>query len=127
MASSGRESATAEEDQEDLEDDESTESDLQALLNTRCLSMQEDDTRSTSTESMTSLIKNQRSTRPLTVNNSDNSNDIALDCRADPHHLDDEQLRAHGHEAALKRSFSPLAAIGLGFRYFGLTEGLSRD
>lgn len=30
--------------------------------------------------------------------------------------LDDAALRAQGHEAALKRSFSPLAALGLGFR-----------
>lgn len=30
--------------------------------------------------------------------------------------LDSAALRAQGHEAALKRSFSPLAALGLGFR-----------
>ena len=30
--------------------------------------------------------------------------------------LDSAVLRAQGHEAALKRSFSPLAALGLGFR-----------
>ena len=31
--------------------------------------------------------------------------------------LDSAHLRAQGHEAALQRSFSPLAALGLGFRY----------
>ena len=30
--------------------------------------------------------------------------------------LDSAVLRAQGHEAALKRTFSPLAALGLGFR-----------
>ena len=30
---------------------------------------------------------------------------------------DSANLRAQGHEAALQRSFSPLAALGLGFRY----------
>lgn len=30
--------------------------------------------------------------------------------------LDSTALRAQGHEAQLKRSFSPLAALGLGFR-----------
>lgn len=30
--------------------------------------------------------------------------------------LDSAALRAQGHEAVLKRSFSPLAALGLGFR-----------
>ena len=35
-----------------------------------------------------------------------------------PHQdLDSANLRAQGHEAALQRSFSPLAALGLGFRY----------
>lgn len=90
MASAGREPAE--------EDDKSTDqSDLQPLLNTRSPSLQEeeDDSLSLSTEN--------------------NSNDISLDCRGDRHHLDDEQLRAQGHQAALERSFSPLAAIGLAF------------
>ena len=34
--------------------------------------------------------------------------------------LDSAVLRAQGHEASLKRSFSPLAALGLGFRQVDL-------
>ena len=30
---------------------------------------------------------------------------------------DNAHLRAQGHQAALERRFSPLAALGLGFRY----------
>ena len=30
-------------------------------------------------------------------------------------------LKAHGHKAEMERSFSPLAALGLGFRYAILT------
>ena len=33
----------------------------------------------------------------------------------------DAALLAQGHKAAMGRSFSPLAALGLGFRYAGLT------
>ncbi|KAL8735111.1 MAG: hypothetical protein Q9166_000987 [cf. Caloplaca sp. 2 TL-2023] len=41
--------------------------------------------------------------------------DLALENLRDFHDLDDAYLRAQGHEAALQRSFSPLAALGLGF------------
>lgn len=50
---------------------------------------------------------------------SDSSGDgseLALESLGDPHDLDNANLRAQGHEVALQRSFSPLAALGLGFR-----------
>ncbi|KAL2052038.1 hypothetical protein ABVK25_007730 [Lepraria finkii] len=40
---------------------------------------------------------------------------LALESLTDSSDLDNANLRAQGHEAALQRSFSPLAAIGLGF------------
>ncbi|KAI4204343.1 MAG: hypothetical protein LQ346_001615 [Caloplaca aetnensis] len=49
---------------------------------------------------------------------SDSSGDgseLALESLGDPHDLDNANLRAQGHEVALQRSFSPLAALGLGF------------
>lgn len=57
----------------------------------------------------------------------DNGNDLALECRGEGRDLDGEQLRAQGHEVALQRSFSPLAAIGLGFRYIALINYFSKD
>ena len=42
---------------------------------------------------------------------------IPLQSTTDESDTDSAYLRAQGHEAALKRSFSPLAALGLGFRY----------
>ncbi|KAI4244147.1 MAG: hypothetical protein L6R40_003131 [Gallowayella cf. fulva] len=52
--------------------------------------------------------------KALTVHAGDGS-ELALDNLGTSHHLDDAYLRAQGHEAALQRSFSPLAALGLGF------------
>ncbi|KAI4235165.1 MAG: hypothetical protein LQ349_003345 [Xanthoria aureola] len=43
------------------------------------------------------------------------SKDLALENLSPSEHFDDANLRAQGHEAVLQRSFSPLAAIGLGF------------
>ncbi|KAL8856519.1 MAG: hypothetical protein Q9178_006834 [Gyalolechia marmorata] len=43
------------------------------------------------------------------------SSELALGNLRDSHDLDDTNLRAQGHEAALQRSFSPLAAVGLAF------------
>ena len=42
---------------------------------------------------------------------------IPLQSTTDESDTDSAYLRAQGHEAALHRSFSPLAALGLGFRY----------
>lgn len=49
-------------------------------------------------------------------NKSGDGSELALDNLRDPNDPDDANLRAHGHEAALQRNFSPLAALGLGFR-----------
>ncbi|CAF9935819.1 MAG: hypothetical protein HETSPECPRED_009909 [Heterodermia speciosa] len=48
-------------------------------------------------------------------NKSGDGSELALDNLRDPNDPDDANLRAHGHEAALQRNFSPLAALGLGF------------
>lgn len=57
------------------------------------------------------------------------ANEHALESLSDTHDLDSAQLRAQGHEAALERDFSPLAALGLGFRYIFmfLMTSLSQD
>ncbi|KAL8801712.1 MAG: hypothetical protein Q9182_004251 [Xanthomendoza sp. 2 TL-2023] len=41
--------------------------------------------------------------------------ELALENLGHSSDIDDAYLRAQGHEAALQRSFSPLAALGLGF------------
>ncbi|KAI9718467.1 MAG: hypothetical protein M1828_006712 [Chrysothrix sp. TS-e1954] len=64
---------------------------------------------------MKSRVKTQWSSQRPDASTSDSSNDLALDSIGDAYDVDGEQLRAHGHETALQRSFSPLAAIGLGF------------
>ncbi|KAI4105687.1 MAG: hypothetical protein L6R37_002586 [Teloschistes peruensis] len=43
------------------------------------------------------------------------SRSLALESLRDSHDLDNTNLRAQGHEAALQRSFSASAAVGLGF------------
>ncbi len=47
----------------------------------------------------------------------DGGTELARESSRDRQDLDNANLRAQGHEAALQRSFSPLAALGLGFRY----------
>lgn len=51
------------------------------------------------------------------VNFSDDGTELALESLGSSQDLDSTHLRAQGHEAALKRSFSLLSALGLGFRY----------
>lgn len=48
---------------------------------------------------------------------SDDGTELALESLGNSQDLDSTNLRAQGHEAALKRSFSLLSALGLGFRY----------
>ena len=91
-------------------------SEAEALLNETWLSAQEDG-RSASPESMTARTKAPWSTKTPVANTSDDGAELHLESLRDSHDLDSAQLRAQGHEAALQRSFSPLAAIGLGFRY----------
>ncbi len=47
----------------------------------------------------------------------DGGTELARESSRDRQDLDNANLRAQGHEAALQRAFSPLAALGLGFRY----------
>ena len=54
--------------------------------------------------------------KPLT-SSVDDGPELALGPLRNSTELDNAQLRAQGHEAALERRFSPLAALGLGFRY----------
>ena len=55
--------------------------------------------------------------KPTTNHIPDGGTELASESFRDRQDLDSAHLRAQGHEAALKRSFSPLAALGLGFRY----------
>ena len=100
----------------------------EALLNDTWLSAAEDDASvSVSVGSMKSRIKTQWLSQTLSGVTSENGQDLALEYRGDSRDLDDDQLRAQGHEVALQRSFSPLAAIGLGFRYFRLYKRPALD
>ena len=101
----------------------------EALLNETWLSAAEDDVSvpSVSAGSMESRIKTRWLSQTLSGGTSQTGNDLALDYRGDSRDLDGEQLRAQGHEVALQRSFSPLAAIGLGFRYLRLYKRPAHD
>ena len=87
-------------------------SEAEALLNETWLSGQEDG-QSTSIERARAVL----SANKNDADTSHEANELALGTLGDSQDLDRVQLRAQGHEAALERSFSPLAAIGLGFRY----------
>ena len=91
-------------------------SEAEALLNETRLSGQEDG-QSTSVESMAARARAVLSANKNDADTSHEANELALGTLGDSQDLDRAQLRAQGHEAALERSFSPLAAIGLGFRY----------
>jgi hypothetical protein len=91
-------------------------SEAEALLNETWLSSQEDG-QSSSTESMAARARAILSANKSISDTSYEANELALQPLGDSQDLDSAQLRAQGHEAALERSFSPLAALGLGFRY----------
>ncbi|KAL2040341.1 hypothetical protein N7G274_006784 [Stereocaulon virgatum] len=78
----------------EIRDHDSHAAEAEALLNESWLS--EDDTRRSSL-------------------NENDAPQLALASLQDSSDLDNAHLRAQGHEAALQRSFSPLAALGLGF------------
>lgn len=99
---------------EPVESGDRTDSEEEALLNETWLAAQEDEV-SVPTWSMKSSLAPQSLVRTRGGDAADNGNELALECRGEFHDLDGEQLRAQGHEVALQRSFSPLAAIGLGF------------
>lgn len=93
--------------------DEATEG--EALLHHAPPSMREDEVPFLA-ESMTAPVKALWSVDKSFADHSGDSKDLALENLSPSEDLDDSNLRAQGHEAALQRSFSPLAAIGLGFR-----------
>lgn len=72
---------------------------------------------STSMASMGARNKTPRSSRKPIANIPDGGTELARDSSRDRQDLDSANLRAQGHEAALQRSFSLLAALGFGFRY----------
>lgn len=90
-------------------------SEADALLNHTHLST-DDDGLSTSEESMTARLKTLWSDDKSSADNLANGSSPIFEAPRDSYDLDNANLRAQGHEAALQRSFSPLAALGLGFR-----------
>lgn len=66
---------------------------------------------------MTSRLRPSVSEDKAIADKTGDGSEVALESLGDVHALDDAQLRAQGHEVALRRSFSPLSALGLGFRY----------
>ncbi|KAL8666977.1 MAG: hypothetical protein Q9168_007356, partial [Polycauliona sp. 1 TL-2023] len=66
-------------------------------------------------ESMTSRLKAVWSEKNTSTDRTGDSGELALENLSPSHDLDDANLLAQGHEASLQRSFSPLAAVGLGF------------
>ena len=72
---------------------------------------------STSMASMGARNQTPRSSRKLVANILDGGSELARESSPDRQDLDSANLRAQGHEAALQRSFSLLAALGFGFRY----------
>ena len=72
---------------------------------------------STSMASTGARNKAPRSSRKPVANILDGEMELARESSPDRQDLDSVNLRAQGHEAALQRSFSLLAALGFGFRY----------
>ncbi|KAL8710664.1 MAG: hypothetical protein Q9225_007254 [Loekoesia sp. 1 TL-2023] len=86
----------------------------EALLNDTSLSTNDGET-SLLTGSMAARVKTSWSGDKPIADHVGNGSELALESLGDSHDLDNAHLRAQGHEAALQRSFSPLAALGLGF------------
>lgn len=91
-------------------------SEAEALLYRTRLSITNDGT-SASTASMGACNKAPWSSHKLIAHIPDGGIELARESSPDRQDVDSANLRAQGHEAALQRSFSPLAALGLGFRY----------
>ena len=90
----------------------------EALLNDTWLSTSDDGLSvSSSAGSMTFRIKTSWSAQKPLTDPLDDGAELALGPLTNSTELDNAQLRAQGHEVALERRFSPLAALGLGFRY----------
>ena len=86
------------------------------LLDEACLSMGEDD-EAPSPENMTSQLRSFPADDDPSVPSHGDIVKNPLQSTTNDSDTDSAYLRAQGHEAALNRSFSPLAALGLGFRY----------
>ena len=120
----GRDSIMAHSDGDNSHDSRDT-SETEALLNEIWLTTPPSEGASVSNvgESMTSRFipswsaQNQQQQKEPLTNSSDETTELALDSLRNSTEVDNAQLRAQGHEAALERRFSPLAALGLGFRY----------
>lgn len=89
----------------------------EALLNDASSSAHQVGTASFLSESMTTRIKTTRSGEKAIVDISGDGSELGLESLTDSRDLDSAHLSAQGHEAELPRSFSALAAIGLGYRY----------
>ncbi|KAL8710611.1 MAG: hypothetical protein Q9220_004835 [cf. Caloplaca sp. 1 TL-2023] len=87
----------------------------EALLNDDGLRSPDDGASAVSAASMTARLKSSWSTDKPIADHSGDGSDLPLESLGNPHDFDDANLRAQGHEAALQRSFTPLAALGLGF------------
>lgn len=72
---------------------------------------------STSMSSMGARNNAPRFSRKPVANIFNGGTELARESSRDRQDLDSANLRAQGHEAALQRSFSLLAALGFGFRY----------
>ena len=94
---------------------EDSSSEGEPLLNETWLSAAEE--RFSSTETMAPQTASKQSTETLTVPLHVERVDHPLESLTPGRDLDSANLRAQGHEAVLQRSFSPLAALGLGFRH----------
>lgn len=93
-------------------------SEAEALLNETWLSTPDERLSvSSSGGSMTFRVETPWSAHKPLTNPLDDGPELALGPLRNSTELDNAQLRAQGHEVALERRFSPLAALGLGFRY----------
>ena len=99
-----------------LETDSHDSNEAEALLYYQRLSTP-DHGLSTSMATIGPRNQTPRSSRKPVANILDGGTELARDFSPDRQDLDSANLRAQGHEAALQRSFSLLAALGFGFRY----------
>ena len=94
------------------DDDSSGPSETEALLNETRTPASDDPS-----ETMTSLPSSAgRLKRDNGLPESPVEVEVVLESLTEGEDADNAQLKAQGHEAALERRFSPLAALGLGFR-----------
>lgn len=96
----------------------------EALLNETWLSTPDERLSvSSSGGSMTSRVETSWFAHKPLTSPLDDGPELALGPLSNSTEIDNAQLRAQGHEVALERRFSPLAALGLGFRYLACITG----